>query len=83
MKLGEPFLKILSKTYEPSALVNMKVKRYDIAFKTDENGNPVLLFLGKLDDNGRVRGQRFVRTLKKDRSGNPIKDYWDLKGKAT
>lgn len=81
--LGEPFLKILRQKYEPSATLNLKVKGYALAIKTDEEGNPVLLFMGKLDDNGIVKGERYTRTLKKGQDGKVIKDHWDLKGKAS
>lgn len=83
MKLGEPILKVLSKSYEPSSMIDMSVKGYDLSFKTDGEGNPVLLFLGKTNARGQIKGERFARTLKKDREGNVIKDHWDLKGKAT
>ena len=81
--LGEPILKALNKKYEPSAMLNLKVKGYDLAVKTDDEGNPVLLFMGKLDEHGKVKGERFARILKKDQDGKIIKDHWDLKGKAT
>ncbi|WP_202409387.1 hypothetical protein [Hufsiella arboris] len=42
--LGDEILKVLNKTYEPSTMVELKFKRYDIAFKTDESDKPVLLF---------------------------------------
>jgi hypothetical protein len=43
-KIGEPLLKKLNKQYEASAMVYLKFKAYDLALKTDEEGNPVLLF---------------------------------------
>jgi hypothetical protein len=46
-KLGKAILKKLSKQYEPSMIVAMKFKGYDLAIKTDEKGNSVLLFIGK------------------------------------
>lgn len=83
MKLGPALLKILSKTYEGSSLISMKFKAYDLAVKTDEEGNAVLAFLGKLDKHGQVKGVRYARTLKKDAGGTIIKDHWELKGPAT
>jgi hypothetical protein len=83
MKLGEPILKILNKEYEPSTLVEMKFSRYDLAFKTDEKGKPILLFFGKKDDNGNINGERYARRLKLDDEGKVIKDHWEHKGKAT
>lgn len=81
--LKEPVLKVLNKTYEASAIVELKFKRYDLAFKTDELGRPVLLFIGEKDANGRIKGERFARRLVADAEGKIIKDHWDHKGKAT
>lgn len=83
MKLSEPLIKLLSKKYEPSVMVSSTFKGNDIAFRTDEEGNPVLLFFGKLTDKGTIKGERYARTLKKDRTGVIIKDHWELKGPAT
>ncbi len=69
--------------YEPAAMVHMHYKGKDMAFKTDREGNPILLFIGKEDEEGTVKGERYARTLKKDTAGNVIKDHWELKGKAS
>lgn len=83
MKLGPQLIQLLSKTYEPDSLINMKFKSYDIAFKTNSAGEATLLFLGKLDTNEQIKGLRYVRTLVKDQEGRILKDHWELKGKAT
>jgi hypothetical protein len=83
MKLNEELVKKLSKTYEPSTMINMRFREIDIAFKTDEGGNPILLFIGKLTEVGTIKGERYARRLAYDREGNVIKDHWELKGKAT
>ena len=83
MELGEEILKILNKTYDPSSMVETKFKRYDLAFKTDEAGRPILLFMGQKDENGKIKGERFARRLKQGNNGEMIKDHWDNKGKAT
>ena len=83
MKLADDLQKKLCKQYEPSAMVQMKFRGNDIAFKTDKEGNPVLLFIGKANENGQVKGSRYTRVLKYDEQGNRIKDHWELKGKAT
>jgi len=83
MKLNEDLVKILSKRYTKSTLINSVYKRKDIIFKTDEEGNPVLLFIGKKSDDGTIKGERYARTLKRDKEGNIFKDHWELKGKAT
>jgi hypothetical protein len=81
MKFGPQLLQLLSKTYEPSTMVETTFSRYDLAFKTDDKGRPVLLFIGRKDAQGKIKGERFSRRLLSDDSGNIIKDHWDSKGK--
>jgi hypothetical protein len=83
MSLGTAILKILSKKYGPSTMVETTFKNYDLAFKTDEEGNPILLFLGKKNNEGNINGERYTRRMVKDENGTLIKDHWDLKGKAS
>ena len=83
MKLADELQKKLNKLYEPSSLVQMKFRGNDIAFKTDEKGNAIVLFIGKMNAEGKIKGNRYTRVLKYDDKGNKIKDHWDLKGKAT
>lgn len=83
MPLSEDLVKKLSKKYEPSSMVEMRFRGNDVAFKTDEEGNPVLLFLGRAGEDGAIRGDRYARTLKRDREGRVIKDHWERKGRAT
>ncbi|MRX46649.1 hypothetical protein [Pedobacter puniceum] len=83
MKIGEQIQKILNKNYEASSKVHVRYQQYDLVFKTDEKGRPILLFLGRLDEKGNVKGERFARRLKEDASGNLLKDHWEHKGKAT
>jgi hypothetical protein len=82
MKIGERLLKQLNKTYEPSTLVAFRFGRYDVATKTDEAGNPMLLFIGQADERGIIKGDQFTRRLLKDANGAVIKDHWDYKGKV-
>lgn len=82
MKMGEELSKKLSKKYEPSAMVNLQFKGYDLAVKTDDEGNPVLLFIGKADKEGMIKGDRYARRLLKDKEGKVVKDHWDYKGKV-
>jgi len=81
--LKDPILKILNKIYQPVTMVEMKFKRYDLAFKTDEKGRPILLFLGEKDANGKIKGERYARRLIENTEGIVLKDHWDHKGKAT
>ena len=81
--LKEAILKILNKTYAPSTMVETKFQRYDLAFKTDEKGRPILLFMGEKDANGKIKGERYARRLVENENGEILKDHWDNKGKAT
>lgn len=81
--LKSPLLKILGKTYEPLSLIQQRFGRYDIAFRTDEKGNPMLLFIGTKDENDKIKGERYARRLILGDDGNIIKNHWDHKGKAT
>jgi hypothetical protein len=83
MMLKEPVLKILGKQYAPSTMVELKFGRYDLMFKTDDQGRPILLFMGTKIADGNIKGERYSRRLKIDDSGNVIKDHWEHKGKAT
>lgn len=83
MSLGTAILKILNKKYEPSMMVESKFKEYDLAFKTDEEGNPILLFIGKKNEAGNIHGERYARRMVKGEDGSLIKDHWDFKGKAS
>ena len=83
MDLGEQILKILNKKYEPSSLIETKFQRYDLAFKTDRDGLPVVAFLGRKDEQGNIRGERFARRLKQLLNGTIVKEYWEYKGNAT
>ena len=83
MPLNQQLQKKLSLRYEPSSMIDMRFKGNDVSFKTDEEGNPVLLFIGTRSEEGSVKGERYARTLKRDREGKIFKDHWELKGKAT
>lgn len=83
MKLNEQLISKLSKVYEASSLIEMHFRGKDIAFKTDEQGQAILLFIGRKDPSGSIKGERYVRILKRDKNGLIIKDHWDLKGKAS
>lgn len=81
--LKDPILKVLNKIYQPAAVVEIKFKKYDLAFKTDEKGRPILLFIGERDANGKIKGERYARRLIENTEGIVLKDHWDHKGKAT
>lgn len=83
MKLSLALQEKLSKLYKPLSIVEMRYKGNDIAFKTDEEGNPVLFFIGRKNEKGHIKGERYTRTLKRGVDGVIFKDHWELKGKAT
>jgi hypothetical protein len=82
MSLGADLQLKLSKKYEPSSMVYLTFRGNDLAVQTDSEGNPILVFIGKLNSEGKIKGQRYARTLKADKEGRIIKDHWDLKGKV-
>ena len=63
-------------------MIEMKFKGKHISFKTDAEGNPVILFIGKALPDGKIKGERYTRTLVRNGEGFLIKDHWDLKGKV-
>lgn len=83
MSLGDEILKKINKKFEPSTSVPMRYRNYDLLLVTDKEGNAVQLFMGKANEQGIIKGDRYARTLKYDREGNLIKDHWERKGKAT
>ena len=76
-QLGHGILKILNQTYPAGELISRKFKGLSLSFKTDAEGRPVLLFLGKLQEGGHVKGERYVRVT------NAATDHWEHKGKAS
>ena len=48
MKIGDKLLKQLGKKYPASDMIHFKFERYDAAVKTDESGNAIVLFIGKV-----------------------------------
>lgn len=82
MKIGDKLLKELNKTYPPDTLVNLRFGRYDVVLKTDASGLPILLFVGEADEQGQIRGERFVHRLVRDANGKIVKDHWDNQGKV-
>jgi hypothetical protein len=83
MALGEDLLKKISRKFEPSATVSMRYRSYDLLLKTDDQGNAILLFMGKLNADGTIKGERYARNLKFNKDGSVMKDHWDRKGKSS
>jgi hypothetical protein len=82
MALSESLLLKLRKKYQPSSTVVLKFKGKDLSVKTDDDGNATVLFIGRLQTDGKIKGERYTRTFIKQEDGSVLKDHWDLKGKA-
>jgi len=80
--LSEDLQRKLGKVYKPSVMIETRHNGYDLSFKADDEGNAILLFIGKKTEKGTIKGERYARTLKKDKEGRIFKDHWELKGKA-
>jgi hypothetical protein len=83
MSLGDDLLKKINKKFEPSTKVSLRYRSYDLVVVTDKEGNAIQLFMGRANEEGVIKGDRYARTLKYDREGNLIKDHWERKGRAT
>ncbi|HEU4472395.1 MAG TPA: hypothetical protein VFR58_14985 [Flavisolibacter sp.] len=83
MKLGDDLIKKMSGKYEPSAMLPLHYRNNDIILRTDREGNAVQMFIGKANSSGIIKGDRYSRTIVRDREGKVIKDYWERKGRAS
>jgi hypothetical protein len=81
--MDETFIKKLKQVFEPDTTVSLRIKEKDIVVKTDRDGNAVHAFVGKIQPDGNIKGERYTRQLVKNKEGVIIKDHWDLKGKAS
>jgi hypothetical protein len=84
MPLHQLLAEKLSKIYEPSATINDVFKGLDLTFITNEQGEPITLFLGRRRPDGAISGERYVRTIKREPgSSRVLSSHWDLKGKVS
>jgi hypothetical protein len=83
MGLSEGLLKELKKKFQASSMIQFRYRTNDIAIQTDEEGNAVRLFIGKLKQDGMVKGDRYTRVIVKDKNGAVVKDHWDRKGRSS
>ncbi len=83
MALATDLLKKINQKYEPGTWISMRFRANDIALKTDEDGNAVQMFIGKMKEDGLIKGERYSRNLIRDKEGRIIKDHWDRKGKSS
>jgi len=83
MALSDDLIKRLKRKFEPSTTTQFRYRSNDVVVQSDKEGNAIRAFIGKANTKGIVEGDRYGRTLKKDREGNIIKDHWERKGKAS
>ena len=83
MKLADRLIKKINAKFEPSTMVSTRFGQNDIVLRTDQEGNAIQMFIGKMNQEGMIKGDRYSRSIIKDREGKIIKDYWERKGKAS
>jgi hypothetical protein len=83
MALSEALIKKLSAKFPAGEVSDMVYRGSDLSIKADEQGNAILLFIGKRVENGHIKGERYARRLLYDKEGKLIKDHWEMKGKST
>lgn len=83
MALSEDLIKKLKRKFEPSATTQFRYRANDVVVQSDEEGNAIRAFIGKANDEGMIKGDRYSRILLKDKEGKVIKDHWDRKGRAS
>ena len=83
MKLSEDLEKKLKAKFEASTTIEMRYRNNDVVIRTDKEGNAIQFFIGKANDEGVIKGDRYSRSIIRDREGRVIKDYWERKGKAS
>ena len=83
MSISDDLRKKIDQKFAPSSRVSLRYRSKDLVLLTDEDGNAVQLFMGKVDEKGVIKGDRYTRVLKYDRDGSPLKDHWERKGKAS
>ncbi len=83
MNLADAIIKKIKGRFEPLANISLKYRNQDIVIRTDKEGNGMQLFIGKANQEGVIKGDRYCRILVKDKEGKIIKDHWDRKGRAS
>jgi hypothetical protein len=83
MPLSDDLIKKLQRKFEPSTTTQFRYRTNDIVVQSNEEGEAIRMFIGKANEKGVIRGDRYSRILKKDKQGNIIKDHWERKGRAS
>lgn len=83
MALSDDLIKKLKQKFEASTTIQFRYRTNDVVVQSDEEGNAIRAFIGKENDEGIIKGDRYSRILKRNKEGNIIKDHWERKGKAS
>lgn len=83
MALSDDLIKKLNRKFDPSTTSRFRYRTNDVVVQANEEGNAIRAFIGKANEEGVIKGDRYSRVLKKDKEGKIIKDHWEKKGKAT
>jgi hypothetical protein len=81
--LSEALIKKLAQKYPPNGMTDLRYRGNDLTVKTDDAGHAILLFIGRRQEDGHIRGERYARRLLFDEAGSLLKDHWELKGKIS
>lgn len=64
MAIGVELEKKLRRKFEPSSMISMRYKNFDVMIRTNTDRNAVQLFMGKANAEGIIKGERYTRTFK-------------------
>ena len=64
MAIGVELEKKLRRKFEPSSMISMRYKNFDVMIRTNTDRNAVQLFMGKANAEGFIKGERYTRTFK-------------------
>ena len=81
--MGIQLEKKLNKIYVPNAKIDDVFKGNDLTFLTNENGEPVTLYIGKRNENGHISGECYYRRIKSRDEGKIKESHWDRQGKVS
>lgn len=81
--MGKALEAKMDKTYKPSSRIDMEFRGKDVTFYTNENGEPITLYIGRRKENGDIAGEVYSRRIKKRENGAIKESHWDNQGKVT
>lgn len=84
MGLSEKLEAKLDKIFPPKTKINDVYKGNDLTYITNELGEPISLFIGKRQEDGAIKGERYVRKIVRSEDGlKVLKSHWDNKRKVS